>query len=41
MKYEKPKLIKILGLLPPVTVNFAQPASQTGVKNRIKIAKNV
>ncbi|EKE05554.1 MAG: hypothetical protein ACD_19C00219G0003 [uncultured bacterium] len=41
MKYEKPKLIKILGALPPVTVNFAQPASQIGEKNYIKVAKKV
>lgn len=41
MKYEKPKLIKIFGVLPPVTVNFAQPASQTGEKNCIKVAKEV
>lgn len=33
MKYKKPKLIKILGILPPVTVNFAQPAVQTGEKD--------
>ncbi len=30
MKYEKPKLSKSNLQLPPVTVNFAQPASQTG-----------
>lgn len=36
MKYEKPKLIKILGVLPPVTVNFAQPATQTGEKGKGK-----
>jgi hypothetical protein len=36
MKYEKPKLIKILGVLPPVTVNFAQPATQTGEKEKRK-----
>lgn len=41
MKYEKPKLIKILGVLPPVTVNFAQPAAQTGEKNSIKVSKKV
>jgi len=29
MKYEKPKLTKSNLQLPPVTVNFAQPASQT------------
>ncbi len=36
MKYEKPKLIKIPGVLPPVTVNFAQPAAQTGKKINTK-----
>jgi hypothetical protein len=30
MRYEKPKLSKLNLQLPPVTVNFAQPASQTG-----------
>lgn len=41
MKYEKPRLIKILGVLPPVTVNFAQPATQTGEKeNGRTIKKN-
>lgn len=34
MKYIKPKLIKILGILPPVTVNFAPPAVQTGEKDK-------
>lgn len=36
MKYKKPKLIKILGILPPVTVNFAPPAVQTGEKDNPK-----
>ena len=39
MKYEKPKLIKTNGLIPPVTVNFAQPATQTGEKNVLKRIK--
>jgi hypothetical protein len=41
MKYEKPKLIKIIGVIPPVTVNFAQPATQTGEKNNLKNHKKV
>lgn len=39
MKYEKPKLTKIHGVIPPVTVNFAQPSVQTGEKKNAKIAK--
>lgn len=38
MKYKKPTLIKIPKLLPPVTVNFAPPAVQTGesANNKMK-----
>ena len=34
MKYKKPKLVKILGILPPVTVNFAPPAVQTSEEEK-------
>jgi len=33
MKYEKPKIIKVIALLPPVTVNFAPPAVQIKAKS--------
>ena len=29
MKYEKPKLLKVIKVLPRVTVNFAPAAAQT------------
>ena len=36
MVYNKPKLIKIDGLLPPVTVNFAPPAVETCLEDKVK-----
>jgi len=34
MKYKKPRLIKILDVLPPVTVNFAPEAVQSSVDDK-------
>ncbi len=34
MKYNKPEINKVSKLLPPVTVNFAPPAVQTGEKDK-------